>query len=77
MKPTTAFMVGSLFAWPLESLVVWWVWNDILVGKFGLPTFEYWQVLVMLVAVSCLFPASIGFYLGRIADKLDGDKNDR
>ena len=73
MKIRTQYAILGLIWWQIfETPVCWAVWNFIISPKFGLPQFEYWQVMVLLLALPCLFPSSYGLFLAYIAEKLEG-----
>jgi hypothetical protein len=72
MKTSKMSQWYSILAWQLfETPVSWAVWNGVIARVFNLPHLAYWEVMVILIFVSCLFPNTHSFLLGRIADRVD------
>jgi uncharacterized RDD family membrane protein YckC len=71
MKPSTLYLIVSLICWPVNALVAWVIWNNIICPTFELHTLEYWQVLFILILPGC-FGSAAGYFLGKILDHLKG-----
>ena len=41
----------------LSPLIISWLWNMIVVHKFGLPRLSYWESMGLMFVVHNLFPA--------------------
>jgi len=72
MKIRNKVGVASLFGWiAVETPICWVIWNRVIARVFELPTLAFWEVLVILIFVGCLFPSSYSMYLGHIAEKME------
>lgn len=72
MKPSTYYLIISALSLPLQALLVWWVWNNIIASTFQLPQLEYWHMLLIIPSMNCLIGTGITYYLGKILDHLTG-----
>ena len=48
-------LLERLVAFGISGLFVFWMWNVIMVPKFGFPPFNYWESLGILVLCRQLF----------------------
>ena len=72
MKLSTLSALTSLLAWPINALIGWAIWNNVIVRIFNLPHLAYWEMLVIVILISQLMPNN-SVLLGKIGDKINGE----
>jgi hypothetical protein len=68
MKYSQVIALANLLFWPVETLIAWGIWNGVIVRLFNAPNIAYWEMLLLLLFVGCLFPSSYSMYMGKILD---------
>ena len=72
MKIKNRVALASILGWvAVETPLCWVIWNRVIARVFELPHLAFWEVLVILVFVGCLFPSTHSMYLGHIAEKME------
>ena len=73
MDESTKIAINTIFHWQVfETPVCWAIYNGVVARVFNLPHLAYWEVMVLLILVGCLFPSGYALLLAKITDKLHG-----
>ena len=52
-----AFILLAIIAVFIFTAPAWWIWNNIVSIKFGLPMFSFWEAFLTILMVRFILPS--------------------